>query len=50
MRPEAVQATKRLLNQWLKSAMGPVFEHGLALEYMLFPEHFARPQENGAAG
>jgi enoyl-CoA hydratase/carnithine racemase len=50
MRPEAVQATKRLLNQWLKLAMGPVFEHGLALEYMLFPEDFARPQENGAAG
>jgi enoyl-CoA hydratase len=43
LRPEAVQATKRTLNQWLKAASGPVFEHGAALEYMLFPEHFARP-------
>jgi enoyl-CoA hydratase/carnithine racemase len=43
LRPEAVQATKRLLNQWLKSAMTPVFEHGLALEFMLFPENFAKP-------
>ncbi len=43
LRPEAVQATKRLLNQWLKTAMTPVFEHGLALEFMLFPEHYAKP-------
>jgi enoyl-CoA hydratase/carnithine racemase len=43
LRPEAVQATKRLLNQWLKTAMTPVFEHGLALEFMLFPERYAKP-------
>jgi enoyl-CoA hydratase/carnithine racemase len=43
LRPEAVQATKRLLNQWLKTALSPVFEHGLALEFMLFPEHHAKP-------
>jgi enoyl-CoA hydratase len=43
LHPEAVQATKRLLNQWLKTAITPVFEHGLALEFMLFPEHYAKP-------
>jgi enoyl-CoA hydratase len=43
LRPEALQATKRILNQWLKSAMVPVFEHGLALEFMLFPNHFSQP-------
>jgi enoyl-CoA hydratase len=48
MRPEAVQATKRILNQWLKTAMAPVFEHGLALEFMLFPEQFATPAEPAA--
>jgi enoyl-CoA hydratase/carnithine racemase len=45
LRPEAVQATKRVLNQWLKLASSPVLEHGLALEFMLFPEHFAKPGE-----
>ena len=43
LRPEAVQATKRVLNQWLRSAMGPVLEHGLALEFMLFPDRLASP-------
>jgi enoyl-CoA hydratase/carnithine racemase len=42
LRPEAVQATKRLLNYWLKSAMTPILEHGLALEFMLFPERYAK--------
>jgi enoyl-CoA hydratase len=45
LRPEAVQATKRILNQWLKTASASVFEHGLALEFMLFPEQFANPTE-----
>lgn len=45
LRPEAVQATKHVLNQWLRQAQGPVFEHGLALEFMLFPEHLARGED-----
>ena len=45
LRPEAVQATKRILNQWLKMASSAVFEHGLALEFMLFPDHFAHPED-----
>jgi enoyl-CoA hydratase len=36
-RPEAVQATKRALNQWLRMNIVPVFDHGLALEFMSFP-------------
>ena len=48
LRPEAVQATKRTLNQWLKNATSSVFEHGLALEFMLFPDHFATAGRGGA--
>lgn len=35
--PKAVQATKRALNEWLRTAFGPVFKHGLALEFLSFP-------------
>jgi enoyl-CoA hydratase len=42
LRPETLQATKRVLNQWLRMAEGPVFEHGLALEFMLFPKDFSQ--------
>lgn len=35
--PAAVQATKRNLNQWLRVAFGPIFQHALSLEFMTFP-------------
>jgi enoyl-CoA hydratase len=35
--PSAVQATKRALNQWLRMAFGPIFQHALSLEFMTFP-------------
>lgn len=38
LRPESLQATKRSLNQWMRMAYGPVFEHALALEFLTFPE------------
>jgi enoyl-CoA hydratase len=37
LRPSAVQGTKRALNQWLRVAFGPVFQHALSLEFMRFP-------------
>lgn len=33
----AVQGTKRTLQQWLRGAFNPVFEQGLALEFLRFP-------------
>lgn len=33
----AVQGTKRVLNQWLRSNFVPVFQQGLALEFLRFP-------------
>jgi enoyl-CoA hydratase len=38
LRPESLQATKRSLNKWMKTAFGPIFEHALALEFLSFPE------------
>lgn len=35
--PKAVQGTKRALNEWFRTAFGPVFQHGLALEFLSFP-------------
>ncbi len=35
--PGAVQSTKRTLQQWLRGAFNPVFEQGLALEFLRFP-------------
>jgi len=37
IRPEAVQGTKRALNQWQRQAFGSIFEHALSLEFMRFP-------------
>ncbi len=37
LRPEAVQATKRALNQWLLIPFTETIEAGLALEFMTFP-------------
>jgi enoyl-CoA hydratase/carnithine racemase len=37
LRPEAVQATKRALNQWLLTPFRETIESGLALEFMTFP-------------
>ena len=37
VRPEAVQGTKRALNQWQRQSFGPIFEHALSLEFMRFP-------------
>ncbi|HWE57174.1 MAG TPA: enoyl-CoA hydratase-related protein [Acidimicrobiales bacterium] len=50
LRPEAVAATKRNLNQWLLRARQDVFAHGLALEFMLFPADFAEAQRRRATG
>jgi enoyl-CoA hydratase len=41
IRPAAVQGTKRALNQWLRMAFVPVFQTGLSLEFMRFPEEYA---------
>jgi hypothetical protein len=38
-----------VLNQWLRMAEGPVFEHGLALEFMLFPKDFSQRFQGEAA-
>lgn len=35
--PQGVQGTKRALTQWLRSNWAPVFEQGLALEFLRFP-------------
>ena len=35
--PQGVQGTKRVLNQWLRSNFAPVFQQGLALEFLRFP-------------
>ena len=35
--PDGVMCTKRNINQWLQLGMNPVFENGLALEFMSFP-------------
>jgi enoyl-CoA hydratase len=37
MHASGVQGTKRALNQWLRVAFGPVFQHALSLEFMAFP-------------
>lgn len=50
LRPEAVAATKRNLNQWLLRARRDVFDHGLALEFMLFPADFAAAQRRRTTG
>lgn len=47
MRPESLQATKRILNQWLRMGLTQVFDHGLALEFMLFPKDFASQFRSG---
>jgi enoyl-CoA hydratase len=48
-RPETVQATKRSLNQWLRMNIFPVLDHGLALEFMSFPEAYAESTRGGSA-
>jgi len=37
LRPASLQGTKRALNQWMRVAFGPVFQHALSLEFMTFP-------------
>jgi enoyl-CoA hydratase len=49
LRPQAVQGTKRALNQWLRVAFDPVFQHALALEFMTFPQEELR-YGSGATG
>jgi enoyl-CoA hydratase/carnithine racemase len=47
LRPQSLQATKRSLNQWMRMAGAPVFDIGLAMEFMLFPDDFkSRVQAN----
>lgn len=41
IRPAALQGTKRALNQWLRTAFGPVFTTALSYEFMRFPEEYA---------
>ena len=48
LRPATLQATKRNLNQWLRMGLTPVLDHGLALEFMLFPTDFATRFREGA--
>jgi enoyl-CoA hydratase len=48
LRPETLGATKRVLNQWLRLGLTPVYDHGLALEFMTFPKSYAdRTRGNG---
>jgi enoyl-CoA hydratase len=48
MDPTGVRGTKRALNQWLRTAFVPVFQHGLSLEFMAFPvERLNYGQGNG---
>jgi enoyl-CoA hydratase len=49
LRPEAVQGTKRALNQWLRQGFGPVFQHALSFEFMRFPEEYAARTRQGGA-
>ncbi|MCU1504749.1 MAG: enoyl-CoA hydratase [Ilumatobacteraceae bacterium] len=37
--PNGVQKSKRALNEWMRQAWGPIFKHGLSLEFLHFPEH-----------
>lgn len=48
MRPETLQATKRTLNQWMRMGLNQVYDHGLALEFMLFPRDFVERYQSGA--
>ena len=48
IRPEAVQGTKRALNQWLRMAFGPVLTTGLSYEFMRFPEEYAERTREGS--
>ena len=48
MRPETLQATKRSLNQWMRMGLSQVYDHGLALEFMLFPKDFVERYKSGA--
>jgi enoyl-CoA hydratase/carnithine racemase len=41
LRPETLQATKRVLNQWLRTFHTSIFENGLMMEFMTFPKNFA---------
>lgn len=50
LRPQTLQATKHTLNQWLRMAYTPVFEHGLALEFMSFPADFSRNMQERTSG
>jgi enoyl-CoA hydratase len=47
LRPEAVRATKRNLNQWLRLAAAEVMQHGLAMEFMTFPADYAASTRGG---
>jgi enoyl-CoA hydratase len=46
--PAAVQGTKRALSRDMRSKFGPILEHGLALEFMAWPED--TPEAGAARG
>jgi enoyl-CoA hydratase len=51
LRPETVQVTKRVLNQWLRTFHTSIFENALMMEFMTFPKDFAdrfKPQAESA--
>jgi enoyl-CoA hydratase/carnithine racemase len=48
LRSTTVQATKQNLNQWLRMAFTPVYDRGLALEFMTFPTDFQSRYRSGA--
>ncbi|HRE00807.1 MAG TPA: enoyl-CoA hydratase-related protein [Ilumatobacteraceae bacterium] len=52
LRPETLQATKRVLNQWLRQFHASIFEPALMMEFMSFPKNFAdrfKPAATSAA-
>ncbi|MGD9996836.1 MAG: enoyl-CoA hydratase/isomerase family protein [Ilumatobacteraceae bacterium] len=52
LRPETVQVTKRVLNQWLRTFHTSIFENALMMEFMTFPKDFAerfKPEAQPAA-
>jgi enoyl-CoA hydratase/carnithine racemase len=36
--PTGVQMTKRALNEWVRVSWGPIFKHGMGLEFLHFPD------------
>ena len=50
LRSETLQATKRILNNWLRAFQATVYEQGLAVEFMTFPASGPPPLGRGRSG